>query len=290
MLRNYPTDPKFQMFTSKFFLSIGHVICNPKVLASCVFLLCLQVEAIELKLYYEERELQPFYLGASPTPPAENPGISIEMIRMLDEAMDEIEIKYIRTPWKRALQSLEAGNADFVIASYSKEREKIGVFPTKNGLPDEQRAFMINAYCLFTESSSDFAWNRRRFSLTPTSPVSVPQGYSIIGLLQQHEIPIVETQSTEAAFELLHKERASGAVTFCETGWDYLNQLPNGLETYKQHPHLRRAVGFLLFSHQFYQRHKILVEKMWNEVQKVRSNHYPKLLEQYEFRYNKKLN
>ena len=56
--------------------------------------------AIEMLISFEDKEQPPYYLGSKDIP-VEKPGITVEMIKMLEKQIDGLKIHLRRTPWKR---------------------------------------------------------------------------------------------------------------------------------------------------------------------------------------------
>lgn len=224
-------------------------------------------------------------MGTGPAPPASFPGIFIEMLQLLDKRFDDLQVAFHRAPWQRCLNNIKQQRSDVVVASYRPEREVFGMYPNAAGLKNELYAISTSQYCLFTSRSSELGWNGQQFSSVPESPLAVPQGYSIIPFLENHQMPIVKTNSTIAAMELLSKDLAVGAVTYCEAGanflWDNANKK---LDIKAQSPPLSPRHGYLMFSQKFFNEHRSLAKRIWQEMAMIRDAEFRKLLDKYEDR------
>lgn len=236
-----------------------------------------------VNFYYEEQELKPYYMGADNEPPKQNPGVFIEILQQLDQSLEEISIRYHRRPWKRCLHKLKENTADAIIASYQADRDEYGVYPQKNRQPDRSLALLTSKYCLFTRASSSLIWSGESFRIAGNKPVAVPQGYSILDMLNSHGVPIVTTNSTRSGFELLINQRAEGTVTFCETGERMLRQqFPTHYEIRAQSPELQNRNAYLIFSKAFFYENDALVRKIWQEMARIREQEYVSLLARYD--------
>lgn len=258
------------------------------VTSACLLLLwCLPLTAtpLPLNMCYEEQELEPYFMGTGPLPPTAYPGIFIEMLQRLDERIDETNITYQRAPWQRCLNNIKQNSADLVIASYSREREAYGIYPKVEGRINTTNAISKSEYCLFTSRTTDLHWSGENFSKVPQSPLAVPQGYSIVPLLAKHQMPIVKTNSSVAAMELLVKELAIGAVTYCESGANFLWQNAHRkLNIVARSPALTTRHAYLMFSKRFFSENSALVNRLWREMSKVRDSEFRQLLDKYESR------
>ncbi|MEA2102004.1 MAG: hypothetical protein U9P80_05450, partial [Thermodesulfobacteriota bacterium] len=81
----------------------------------------------------------PNVIGEGDTILAENPGVTVEVLQLVGQRLD-LDITFIRQPWKRCLVSLQEGSANVLFtASYKQKRKKFGLYPMKNGEVDESR-------------------------------------------------------------------------------------------------------------------------------------------------------
>ncbi len=194
-----------------------------------------------------------------------NPGTYVEFLRTLERKMN-IRIEIVRYPWKRCLSFLEKGEIDGVIsASYKKEREKIGVYPMRDGRPDPSRRFESGDYYLFVQKGSNTHWDGERFTHLD-GVVNVQLGFSIVDFLQKRKITVNEVATPQKAFELLSSGHGKAAAVHSIIG----NVL---LEKYKN---LRRIETplvskpyYLLMSHQIYNKSPMFVEKLWDKVGEI---------------------
>ncbi len=238
---------------------------------------------ITLKLCYEEQELAPYFLGTGPAPPKENPGIFVELMKIMESRIPGLTIEFHRVPWKRCLNELKHNQSDVLIAGFRPARDNIGLYPKFNGMPDSKQALLTSQYCLFTHADSQFSWNGQEFKYIPDKPISVPQGYSIVEFLERHDVPLVLTNSSHSAMELLAKSVTAGAVTYCESGGSFLWQnAGRSMNIIAHSPVLVTKHGYLVFSKAFAHTHPDLVNTIWQTASQIRQQHFSELLGKYE--------
>lgn len=236
-----------------------------------------------INMCYEEQELEPYFMGTGHQTPEQYPGIFVEIVQLLDNNVPDVSIIMHRAPWKRCLNELKQNISDVVISSYTPDRESFAVYPTAEGKLDENQAISMSQYCLFTKRSSELVWNGQQFSTIPDKPVSVPQGYSIISMLENHKLPLVFTNSSVAAMDLLAKAVTSGTVTYCEAGANYLwKNADRNTGVIAQSPTLSQKYAYLVFSKSFEQTYPSLTRQLWREVASIRDSTFPRLLDKYE--------
>jgi len=238
-------------------------------------------QTIPFVMCYEDRQLLPYFVGSGKQVPKENPGVSIEVLRILDQERPEIAISFRREPWKRCLALLETGDISGVIASYKVNRHKIGKYPMEGDAPDESRAFEITRYCLYTKTSSNFAWNGVSFENEVALPVAIPLGYSIADLFETNEIKITDVNSSDRGFFLLKNERVSGTATLCESGGQILAQNEEYFDIKENKIPLRTKGSYLLISHQFYEQHTDISQQLWTGIVSINQRIYQEIYQRY---------
>lgn len=239
---------------------------------------------INFRFCYENKEMLPYYAGNNEEIPAEKPGLTIELLKLLNDRLPNVTITLKRYPWKRCLHELATGETSAVIGSHKIEREAFAVYPNINGEVDIQRAFNISsAYCLFSRHDNDLSWDGQRFYHFAHKTVAVPLGYSVASLFQNNKIDITQVTNTEKAIELLANKRVDAAATLCQSGSHYLQKYPRlSNEIRLIQPPLYQKGGYLIISKQFYQRYPAISEQIWQEVKILREQHYNRMLKTYE--------
>lgn len=101
-----------------------------------IFLLWLgpgsaSAQLITFHLAYEDKDSADHTVSGTAIP--QNPGIMVEMIRLIETRVPNLRITFSRKPWARCLAELESGDVDAIFSSsFKPERMKIGVYPMKD--------------------------------------------------------------------------------------------------------------------------------------------------------------
>lgn len=228
-----------------------------------------------LKFCYEDKQLRPYYFGNGADVPADLPGATIEHLRLLVSKTPELQLQFVRLPWKRCLQQLEQGGVDALIASYSPEREQIGRYPKQGNVstakPDPQRAFSQHQTCLVTLPEATWRWDGEKFSGIDNVVIARPLGYAPLKTAAASHITVQESLSPTMDMELLYAGRVHAITSLCMVAGTpmeapYLRK--NQLRIV--YPPLYSSTGYLVFSHQFYQQHPQLAMQLWQLLAQVR--------------------
>ena len=250
----------------------------------CIFCLssvALAEGSIPFKFCYEDKPLLPYYAGEGKLIPDEYPGVSIEILRILDSEIPEIALSFRREPWKRCLAMLKSGDISGVIGSYKKSRHEIAVYPMKDGNPDYSRAFETTEYCLYSKKQNSLNWNGSTFNNIQYLPVAVPLGYSILSLFKKHKIDVIEVNSSDQGMLLLNSNRVSGTATLCKPGDKILAKNPQYREIKRGEIPLKVKGSYLLISHQFYDQYPALSQDLWDKIVAINKRIYNQIYQFY---------
>ena len=229
-----------------------------------IFLIaCTTAQATTLKFCYESKELLPHYRGEGVLTPTEKPGAAIEIMQKLDDMLTNVQIQFVREPWKRCLNDLKQGKVDALIARYSSKRELFAKYPknSSNKL-DNSRAISSTATCFIHKKNVPIKWDGKNLLVDLPQGISVPRGYSLVDDLKMKGFQIYETTSVKQAHELLFKGRVGISLSDCkhkELPADYVENKKPLVENY----------GYLVFSQQFYSLYPNLAEDLWNQLMKI---------------------
>ena len=235
----------------------------------------------QLNLCYEETEIFPNFLGSGAEVASPDPGLIIEMLQLIDEQMAEIKIVYHRAAWNRCLRKLEHGEFNAVVAGFNRKRSEYASYPIKDGKPDKSRAISIADFCLFVGKNSNLSWDGERFVNTEYSTLAIPRGYSLMEILDRQEVTYEQTFSSQLSMELLIGGRVENVITLCSTGKAILAK-HKASEVVKDIQVIRHQYGYVIVDKRFYQRHRPLVEALWQRSAKVREENYSTLLAKYD--------
>lgn len=239
------------------------------------------INLLEISFCYEDKELLPFFTGYGHAPPEQMPGASIEVLNKASHDLNSFNFKFVRKPWKRCLQDLQSNKVDALIASYSPERDPIGVYPKQNNKIDSSLAMNALGTCFLVHKDSDFSWDGNAFKSEEAKTLAVPAGYSIIARLKNLPIQIHQTDSAATSLLMLKQKRIDLALTLCsitEQHTYFLDRRYHDLKVLL--PPLAVKDGFFVVSQQFYEQNQALTWQIWRYLAKVNAQDiYQKYLE-----------
>ncbi|MFC4159090.1 substrate-binding periplasmic protein [Chitinimonas lacunae] len=250
------------------------------IAALCLGPLLALAEPVEFHVAYEDKDT-PDHTGTIDVP-ANNPGITVEMLNMLPSRIPELRLVYSRKPWARCLMELEAGTADAVFASsFKTERLKIGVYPMKNGKVDRTYRIDTKSYSLYKRKDSQVNWDGSRFDNVRQEIVAM-RGYAVADDLRKLGIAVHEVDRSENAFRMVLSGRVDGFAQLTEVG-DY---------TLRKYPDLNQAIikvevplavkdYYLQISHAFYNRYPELSQTIWKTLADIRQAEQDRLNAKY---------
>ncbi|WP_019615854.1 substrate-binding periplasmic protein [Psychromonas ossibalaenae] len=246
----------------------------------CLYSVIFQVGAVQLTIAYENKAQPPYYMGNSHSVPKLQPGITVEMIQMLEQSIPGLEITLLRRPWPRCLKELGANSVDGIFnASYKSERLQAGWYPTTDGSHsgpiDTARRTITIAYSLYTLKDSLLSWDGQNFTNLNASKIAAPLGYSIVGDLENKGITVIKSLSSRMTFEMLIRRRVEGIVLQEVTGDAILQAYP---KEYQQAAKVTPAVAvkpyYLMLSHGFVQKHPQLAQQIWDSLRVIRETQF----------------
>ncbi|MBI5845413.1 MAG: transporter substrate-binding domain-containing protein [Deltaproteobacteria bacterium] len=225
-----------------------------------------------ITLACEDRENFPFVLGEGSDLKAENPGLSVEVLR-LAAARLKISVNFTRLPWNRGKNALRYGKVDGLFnTGYTPEDRSIGVFPMRAGLPDDSRRMATVPFSIYTLKDSGLTWDGGYFN-RKNLRVSVPMGFCVVSELRRMGLSVEESPGVSNCFRKLAYKRVDAVVAPGTTG-DHLTE--SGRAEFSQVIRLEKPLNvqpfYLIFSHQFYSRNRDLAELIWDTVAELRES------------------
>ena len=253
------------------------------LLLACMFVAAARPQAAETILHvaYEDKTQFPYYMGNTQQVP-EEPGAAVELVRLLEERIPGLRVKFSRYPWKRCLAMLETGQVDGIFnASYNRERTRIGEYPMHDGQVDPTRRLTTISYHLYALPNADLGWNGEAFE-DPDLVIAAPLGYSIVSDLENLGVSVVSVRRSLQGLELLNAGRIN-AVALQSVTADYL--LANNPEQLdgivRVDPPLKTKPYYLMLSRQFQAANPELSEKIWNAIGELREEKLEALEQPY---------
>lgn len=228
-------------------------------------------QPVTILVAYEDTALPPYYLGETREVP-DRPGIGVELLQHLDEAMPEVVFYFKRMPWKRCLYELEVGAVDAAFpASFKEERQRMGAYPRKDGQPDVDRSMINLSYFLYTLRDSGIAYEKGEIVNLHGRRVGAPMGYSVVGDLKAMGVTVDEGGDTLQNLVKLIRYRVPVVAVQDVTADALIEREPKLFaDVVKLWPPLKSKPNYLLFSHQFRARHPALAELVWDRFVDVK--------------------
>ncbi|QDQ25455.1 transporter substrate-binding domain-containing protein [Chitinimonas arctica] len=246
--------------------------------------LLLRAEAVEFRVAYEDKDT-PDHTGASELIP-DDPGISVEMVKLIEKKVPDLRIVFSRKPWLRCLAELESGAADGIFASSFKlERLKNGAYPMKDGKDDRTYRIDTKSYSLYKRKDSAVEWNGRSFSGLQLE-IAAMRGYAIVEDLKKMGVAVSVVDKSESALRMLLAGRIDGFAQLTEVGDYTLKKYPEFQTITKVQPPLVTKDYYLQISHPFMAKYPELSWKIWKALAEIRQSESERLTLKYINRYS----
>ncbi|WP_296933629.1 transporter substrate-binding domain-containing protein [uncultured Marinobacter sp.] len=234
-----------------------------------------------LHVAYEDKTQFPYYMGDTQSV-LERPGAAVELVKLLEERVPGLRIKFSRYPWKRCLAMLETGQVDGIFnASFSPARTRIGEYPWKDGHVDTSRRLTTISYHLYALPNTEVGWNGETFEDTNLT-IGAPLGYSIVNDLESLGVSVIKVRSSMQSLQLLNAGRVN-AVALQSVTADYLlnsnsRELANIVRI---DPPLKTKPYYLMLSRQFRVNNTALSESIWDAIGALREETLEALAQPY---------
>ena len=178
----------------------------------------------------------------------------------------------------------QENNIDMLlVASYKKDREVLGIYPTTNsGDIDVTKATMLQSYFLYVLKDSKLNWDGKSF-INLEGKIGATKGYSIVNFLKDKEVSVSENSSNIGDVRKLIAKRIQGFVNQESKIDRYLKSNPQYSKKIKKItlPILVKPY-YILFSKEFYNKNSELANMIWNEMKYHDTNNkFEKLHKRY---------
>ena len=237
-------------------------------------------EILELNFAYADLEQPPYIYGEGKDIPI-NPGVVVDMLKIVDQRMPGLKINFVRLSWKRCLQYLHLGNVDGIFnASFLPERLQNGVYPTLDGQPDLTKRLVTISYGIYTLDNSLITWDGQNF-MHLNGLVGVNRGFSVISNLKKMGVPLQEVDSVSQNFLKLQLGRIEAVLAQNVTAYAVLQKQDRfkGISQLSI-PFITKPY-YLMLSHQFVKKHREVAEQIWKEIENVREAEFDNLMANY---------
>ena len=225
--------------------------------------------APQFRIAYPSHENVPRATGRGLDVPAELPGITVELMRMVGKRAG-VEIGFVRAPWRRCLYLLEHGVVDAVFhASYKAERAEYGVYPQNDGQLDKARAIYVNRYVVYVRRQDAVAWDGERFTDT-SQPLGAMLGAAGAADLRKLGYEVEEELNAQINFDKLHAGRIAAYVEIETIGDSFLKPRANRYSDIVKLPvPFSEKVYYLLIAKPFYRKRPELSEAIFDAIRDV---------------------
>ena len=228
---------------------------------------------IKLTIAYEIKPNPPFILGHADQVAPPTPGSSVALLKALEERLD-VEVEFVRIPWKRGLKQLEYNLVDGLFhASYRPERRSIGVYPMlDNERPDPAKRITRMEYHLYKNRKDDWRWDGSEFDGLD-GPVAAMLGYSVANDLRALEIEVNEGASVLNNLKMLTSQRVSAVASLGGAADQIITRNPEQFGTIEKiRPAFKSKVYYLMLSRRFVAEHPQLAEQIWKQIAQLRDS------------------
>lgn len=234
---------------------------------------------VEFHVAYEDKDSADHTKSSIEIP--DNPGIMVEMVRLLESRVPNLRIVFSRKPWARCLVELESGAVDGIFSSsFKPERMKIGIYPMKEGRDDRRYRIDTKSYSLYKLSSSASTWDGKRFDHVQQGVLAI-RGYAIIDDLKKLGVGVKEVNRADDGFRMLLAGRADGFAHLTEFADYVLKKNPEFAGIIKVAPPLTTKDYYLQISHQFNARQPTLAPVIWKALADIRQAELERLEAKY---------
>ena len=238
-----------------------------KLIYALLFLLPFWVQAQTITIHGGDADNYPWHM-------ADGTGLDRILLKMVDKALPEIDIKVAQVPWKRCLINIGSNIIEGCFAASFKEKRKVfGIYPGGDK-PDKSRRIHSSSYSLYILKGSNIDVTAKLTISGLIGKVAVPAGYSIgddlIGVGYKVD---AGAHATSLNFEKLLMGWVKGVAALSLNG-------DNILAKNKKYSDKIRVVKtplidkpyYLMFSKGFVGSNKALAEKIWHTLGKERES------------------
>jgi polar amino acid transport system substrate-binding protein len=241
---------------------------------------------VTLRVAYEDKEQPPYYLGVGTAIPSSKPGISVDIVKMLEKKIPQLKIDFVRVPWARCTAGLGTNTYDAIFnSSYTPDRLSIGWYPTTNnrhdGPVDTSKRITTIQYSLYTLDTTKLSWDGKAFS-DPTVLLGAPAGYSIVNDLKKIGMAVHESPASTNALDMLLAGRFPGAVLQDVTADAIIAKNTQKFSKIVKSPKaIVSKEYYLMLSKDFVSKHPDLSRAIWKAIEELRLSEFAKLTALY---------
>ena len=235
--------------------------------ALCLLLLLFPTVLLAqtITLTYENSNSYPWYMK-------DGSGIDLMLLKMVDEAMPEVNFKYTQAPWKRCLKNIETNVTEGCFsASFKEKRKAFGYYPGGDS-PNKSQRIHSSSYSLYVLKGANISVTGKLTIEGLNGKVAAPAGYSIGDDLIKKGYKVDAGASLSSHnFEKLLQGRVKAVAALSLNGNNILSKNSKYSDKIKViDPPLIDKPYYLMFSKQFADSNRALVEKIWETIGALR--------------------
>lgn len=245
----------------------------------CLLPLVAQGQATKLKdntitIAFENVPSPPYYFGNAKKPLKDNPGLFVELITQATHKAG-LNVTFIRMPWSRILKSLDKGLIQGAFsASYRYDRDRYAQYPHKDGQVDTSRSLTDQTYVLYVSKKKDgLKWDGQKLKFAENRIIGTKNAYSIIDMLEKLGAQIDTAPTTQQNLAKVSVGRIAAYAGLQGMVDPYIENDPKWKSTItKIFPPLKKKPYYLIFNEDYYNKNKMKMEAVWNNIAEIKSS------------------
>lgn len=236
---------------------------------------------ITISLAYENATQFPYYIGDTSEVLEKKPGAAVELLKLLETKIPNIQINFSRCHWQQCLHKLQSGSVDGIFnASFTNDRLSIGHYPWKNGKVDKSRRITTISYHFYRLKDSSFKWDGKTAGGLH-GKIGTPLAYSIEGDLKRMGLRILSSKDVLTNFSNLRRGDVQ-AIALQDVTGDYFLSRKSGLKNIeKVIPAIKTKAYYLMLSKHFKKQYPDLSEQIWSAIKELREENLQELINSY---------
>ncbi len=238
----------------------------------------LYAAPLTLKICYEVAPRPPYFNGSGTIiPPKGERGIAINIIDQSAETLD-IEIQWVRFPWKRCIASFLSGNIDSILpTAYRGTIAKAGRYPLLgNGALDTSRKLAPVPFHFYENIDYPIKWTGKIDRSVKDLIIAAPRGYIVTQILKEKGFRVVESLSQQKGLERLMAGKID-AYVYTPLVFDrFIAEHPGAAEKVRKvDPYLLKPALFVPIRKEVYQANPQLIDTFWEVSSKNMKKIFP---------------
>lgn len=214
-------------------------------------------------------------------------GLDIDFLNILSKKLN-VDIEFKPLPWSRGLYEMKEGTIDGLFsASYNKDRENYGKYPTKSGILDDKRYIHTSGYSLYVLKDSQIEFDGKNF-IGLKGKIGVQRNFSIIPDLLKFSVSIDDSNTDpESLFMKLFFSRVDAVAIQGERADEVLKKnsdLNSKIKKYETNDYpFNLKKYYVMFSNEFYKKYPEFTELFWDmQIEVLNSKEYSDCLKKYK--------